>query len=545
MKPSTKIEPASRRVMGLARAWSWREDHQPKEHTCYSPYWMCEAADPKHKGFRCGTPLVDIETVPDLQEGPAMVSLAFVLQWRHALKEVRYSLGLPSLEHRIEFTPLPTCVDDGGVPKVAFAADGKGRKPLLAATGGHVVEGSGIRIEDRFAGPFYIQLAYKDGSESAVVKYDLINPEAPPEGYPERPLARPTAKSAAQEGPKSDSPAGKPKSSPVAGLTEQTRTISGGRIDKGTFRKPYGYENEMAGLVPHGRRVVRSAEGKLVFESLVADGIQYAMITYDEQERPAEVELSIPLWEEEVMGPPSAAATYGPKLVFRGGELDLEESAVFGDPGSEEPLEHFADDHERTQRQLNEAEVAWASRIRRIDDLIQEAGIALTAYTVDSGMLRSSDPEGRYTAAFPALTQEQQILRRTPFTRGRGLLVDGIPIGWWTELGSDGKPAAQGWVCRRKSPRGSFAARMGRWTMFDGEGNPKAMVSYDAQGFPLGVFLTADPQGQLTSFGLARRTEIRACWAKGLPLYTEEPDITEEWVRKHASDCLPLVGPTR
>jgi hypothetical protein len=550
--PGVRALRAEYRAMGLERAVdlttsrSWREDHQPKEHTCYSPYWMCEAADPKHKGFRCGNPLVDIQTVPDMQEGPAQVGLAAVLQWRHALKEVRYSLGSPSLEHRIEFTPLPTCVDEGGIPRVAFAPDGKGRKPLLAATGGHVVEGNSIRIEDRFSGPFYIQLVYKDGIESAAVKYDLINPEAPPEGYPELPLVRPTPKPKETQTAKENPAASSTESATGVGLTEQVKKLPGRKVETGTFRKPYGYENEIGGLVAHGRFVVRSADGSLLSEALVADGIPYATIFYDDQGRPAKVECRSPIWEGDATIVPAGSFVYGLSLVYQGGVLVEEDSCVMGNPDDSSRVPVAWDDRpEQSRRPLTREEIAWGQGVRRIEDLTQEVGCSLVACEVNPYQLRSEDPEGRYSAAFPTLTQEQQILRRTPFTRGRGLLVDGIPMGWWTELGGDGKPAAQGWVCRRKSPRGPFAARMGRWTMFDGEGNPKAMVSYDAQGFPLGVFLTADPQGQLTSFGLARLTEIRACWAKGLPLYTEEPDITEEWVRKHASDCLPLVGPTR
>ncbi|MDB4736197.1 STY4199 family HEPN domain-containing protein, partial [Planctomycetota bacterium] len=429
---------AARAVDRAAWAEGWSERGAKGALPCHDPHLLCEVADPEAKGYSCGGHPVTVSTAPRLLPGSAQLDFSRLMANRRGLSSIRYSLGTPALDQELRFEKLDhrSNLD----PRERYSG-------LLSASGGEPVTGAGMVIEDRFSGPLFLRWSYLDGTDSDVVKIDLVDPLAPPAGWPKKGLAELKA-----EADVAMAAAGGEESKPNAGAVsfDQVESVDGGTA-RWQSKAPGAFRPESTGPVRHGQMAWSSEDGMRNSTSVWADGVPVAYAEKDAAGRVVRFQLTAPLWEkpEDWYGPfdgwsqrpPSAFRAVGPSVGNATDGRDGEDGgAWFG----------------VTRDWLSTAKPA---RQRPLEETELTGGLSFKEYLGDGHLLTLCDPmafmkglhaldgsghPGIYASCNDRL-QELDLLPPT-FSAGQGLVIDGLPVGYWSELDDSGSIRAQGWV---------------------------------------------------------------------------------------------------
>jgi hypothetical protein len=324
----------------------------------------------------------------------------------------------------------------------------------------------------------------------------------------------------------------------------------GRRVDKSTIL--LGGREVLHGLQRHYH-----ADGTLRAEELWAEGQCYAEVDWDEQGQLRRVTHFAPNWDLDLATrctlPPAGRSRYGPHLQLTSdGRLDANTEVVSGDYGDldkDTPWSNGRQRHESARRDLDPATLEKLRNIKSIEDLVVTVDTPPIVFThgFEANSLRRKGIEWNPT---PELSGAP---RMAP-TRGRGIMVEGVPFGWWQELDAQNRVRAQGWVHHhaRASPRptpqqlalleqqvkgmeqqltaNSAAPRMqqwlsmqqakldtarkaaeqpgagpvrirqavrcGRWTTYTEGGWPSWIGHYDELGYDWGLFAKVDTDGE-------------------------------------------------
>lgn len=482
---------------------------------------------------------VDIDTADGTLDAPAFVSFRPLLKFRHAMKEIRYSLGNPTVDQKLVFDDVDWWTWRAGLEDVMLPRESErtDRSPLRKVTGPEKVVFHGIEVPSRFDGPIFLQIVFKDGAESAIVSYNLENDlRQPVEGRAdlERPMKKPSKPPAGAAAPG--------VADLAAGLSLKVDGDAAGARTEASYRQPYGHEDRFRGPVQHGRVREYHKNGKLAAERLVADGVVYAECAWDESGQLRSVVRRAPLWDGDRTSidgylSPSSSALYGPVLVLAEDGAIEKESGDYGNRNGEAPvpLDSWADSHEKTRKDLSPEQLDELKKLASVDGLIK-------TFTPDAKIAQMGTMLGQMRKSIMGFTDGSLVNSRP----GRGLLLDGLPFGWWTEVDSEGRPSAQGWVWHVESPRGTDVVRVGRWVEFDADGKPTSVAHYSDVGYRHGPFIVLDKAGKVSAAGYCRDQSIIYFWTEKDGV--QDPDgmgVTKKQLLNLGDVLGPVVGPMK
>ena len=531
----------------------WSERGATETLPCSDAYLLCEVADPEAKGYSCGGHPVTVTAPPRLQPGRAQLDFSQLIRNRRGIASIQYSLGTPALDQELSFEKLDH--------RTRFDSREQYGE-ILSVSGGEYVTGSVMVIDDRFRGPLFLRWSYLDGTKSKVVKVDLVDPLAPPRGWPEKDLAE-----LKSEADKAVAEAATFESTPVVGAVtyDQIEFLDGGTA-RWQSKVPGAFRSEFSGPVRHGQMVWSSEDGDRDILSVWADDLPLAISEKDADGRVVRFQLAVPLWEkpESWYGPfdgwsqrpPSSLRPVGPFVGMAAGGGTEEGAGVW---------------FEVTRDWLSTAKPAGR---RPLEGTVLTGGLSFGGYLGPGHLLNPGEPFSFETvqadldgSGHPGIyaswdDQVQELGLMPPaFSSGRGLVIDGLPVGYWSELDDTGSIRAQGWVVPwgedhpwldlGGNPLSKFVARrVGRWFLFDEEEQPIGFMDYSGMG---------EMAGYLAVFNADGQPEVVAYNDDGLPFWAwkaGEVVAARGGVRQNVKSAaelgfpevkqeLPLAGPVR
>jgi general stress protein CsbA len=488
---------AARLASSRREAWAkaWADERDEGTAPCYWPQYRCEAANPDDAGFACGNNhIVRVACPPRNLPGRAEVDLSNIMAHRRVVSELRYSLGTGTYEHQIEFE-----AED----HAAQWSNLNGETVVTAATGGHRLFRymNGFIIEDRFQGPLFLRIDYKNGHRTDL-EIPLVDPFSPPPGWPETPLAPPAVT---------------PDHELSAGFQVVEEALEDGSTERWTMRRALELEKTLyrSELVRHGLSSTEAENGEHT-ETMYYDGVPVAAMALSPTGQLTNLKCYAPAWENRKdYGP---GGTYGmpPRGVFPigpwlslGDPMDRQTLWVTHHP-REAPLWR---DFNPEEREMTAGELEMYKQLSSLSQLLGEGSLL----------------------GFSSITPDQS----------RGPLVGGVPIGFWTDY-VRGKVRAQGWVHTRLSDSKPNTFRVGRWTLFDDQEKPVGFIEYDNMGRRSGYEAQFDEDGKpLTiSFRDDWLNEIYFSWSQGKTLFNRNR-IDESRFLEEVAKRWPLPGPVR
>jgi hypothetical protein len=383
---------------------------------------------------------LEIDCPPSNEPGRVIIKPFRLIEERHAIQSIAYSLGDASLKEHLEFIPAHLWRREAYGHKPSDASHLQFPTPypaLTRAAAGHEIDKDVIVFPDRFSGPLFLQVVFKDGSQSPVAKCDFVDLEVPPPGWPKNPLRKPEQPASSTAVAPSVLPLAFCRSRVVEKTDKEGRKVVESTIKVGTRQ------------VLHGLQRYFYASGKLRAEALCAEGQCYAYAEWDENGQLRSLSHFAPSWDldDRCTEPPTGRSLYGPLIrLTSDGEFDPNADFVSGDYGDldrDTPWSNGRQRHQNTRRDLSQETIDKLRNIRSLEDLlvtVEQPPIRFrhVFHTNDlrvKGISWNPTPELNKTGGY----------RMAP-GRGRGLLVEGIPFGWWQELDENNRVTAQGWV---------------------------------------------------------------------------------------------------